>query len=109
MCSSDLNTALCVSAERAFVAALEGGCQVPIGVHGRLVDSRLLLEAIVGLPDGSETLHDVGEIELGKIASNAIESQHIQKAKELGKNLAQSFINKGAREILSRAEKMAFV
>ena len=70
MCSSDLepisrltcaNTALCVSAERAFVAALEGGCQVPIGVHGRLVDSRLLLEAIVGLPDGSETLHDVGD------------------------------------------------
>ncbi|TLD96585.1 hydroxymethylbilane synthase [Helicobacter jaachi] len=93
-------TALCVSAERAFVKALNGGCQVPIGVHARYVNKALILEAIVGLPDGSECISDVQEMPIG------LEEQ--ERARDFGIQLAQGFIAKGARELLARAAQMAF-
>ncbi|WP_343353593.1 hydroxymethylbilane synthase [Helicobacter mastomyrinus] len=94
-------TALCVSAERAFVRELEGGCQVPIGVYAEYTDKNLCLKAIVGLPDGSETIEEYLQ---GKIAL-----ADIRAGENLGRTLAQRFIVKGARELLTRAQKMAFV
>jgi hydroxymethylbilane synthase len=44
-------------AERALLRRLEGGCQVPIGTYGRILDAvggaRLVLDAVVGSLDGS--------------------------------------------------------
>lgn len=97
---SHAQTALCVSAERAFVRTLEGGCQVPIGVYAQYKDTMLLLKAIVGLPNGSEVLEDS--------INEAMNLTDIAASESLGIKLAQSFINKGARELLARAEKMAF-
>lgn len=96
-------TALCVSAERAFVQALNGGCQVPIGVHAQYNDKKLSLQAIVGLPDGSEYIQEsVQECLAGEALDN------INAAQSLAQSLAQSFINKGAKELLNRAQDMAF-
>ncbi len=94
-------TALCVSVERAFVRELEGGCQVPIGVYAEYIDQNLYLKAIVGLPDGSEIIEEHLQ---GKIAL-----ADIRAGENLGRTLAQRFIAKGARELLTRAQKMAFV
>lgn len=94
-------SALCVSAERAFVRALNGGCQVPLAAHAMYVEGKLILQAMVGLPDGSKTLQEVAQDSMGLEDMGASE--------RLGERLAQSMISKGARELLKRAESMAFV
>ncbi len=82
--------------ERDFVEALQGGCQVPIGVRAQVLENGdIVTRAVVGLPDGSELLKD-------KIFGS------IQNYKELGKELAESMIEQGAKELLQRAEEMAF-
>lgn len=93
-------SALCVSAERSFVRVLEGGCQVPIGVQAVYENGILRLRAMVGLPNGQEILQESLE--------DSMLEDDITKAESLGQNLAQSFIAKGAKEILSRARDMAF-
>jgi len=50
-----------ISAERAVLAALEGGCQVPLGAWARFAKGALVLDACVCAPDGSEVLRDRGE------------------------------------------------
>ncbi len=92
-------TALCVIAERAFVRTLEGGCQVPIGVHAKYINDNIFLRAIVGLPDGSEVIEDI-------IEQEAINDEF--SSENLGIEFAQRFIDKGARELLKRAALMAF-
>ncbi len=80
--------------ERDFITILEGGCQVPIGVNARLVGETITVRAILGLPDGSELL--VEELSANK-----------QEYLQLGKTLAQRVIDKGAKSLLQRAEKIA--
>ena len=80
--------------ERDFVSVLEGGCQVPIGISARLKGDEISIDAIVGLPDGSEFIKDSLKTSKDKFQS-------------VGKELAHKFIEKGAKELLKRAEEMA--
>ncbi|MEN6536541.1 MAG: uroporphyrinogen-III synthase, partial [Bryobacteraceae bacterium] len=45
-----------VTAERALLGALGGGCQVPIGAHASIADGRLHLYGLVASPDGSAVI-----------------------------------------------------
>lgn len=45
-------TRVCITAERAFLRRLEGGCQVPIGAHATVEGDNLRLEGMVGGLDG---------------------------------------------------------
>ena len=83
--------------ERDFVRTLEGGCQVPIGVKATLSDDkeRVNIKAIVGMPDGSEIITE----------EMNINSDDYDSA---GSELAQMFIEQGAKELLARAEQIAF-
>lgn len=57
----DIDTRFAVTAERAALAALGGGCQVPIGVHcRRLSSSEDEIFAVVAAPDSGEAvrIHD---------------------------------------------------
>lgn len=62
---NDKETELAVRAERAFLGALNGGCQVPIGAYAVLVGSDgtgaqlLELTGMVGTPDGMTILKDM--------------------------------------------------
>lgn len=49
----DAPTSECVFAERAVLAALEGGCQTPIGVYARYEHDAMVFDAIVCAIDGS--------------------------------------------------------
>jgi hydroxymethylbilane synthase len=80
-----------LTAERAVVAPLEASCATPIGVHARVEGENLLLEAFVGLPDGSEWLRDRVEGEAKQPAA-------------AGALLAERLLSAGAAEILERAE-----
>ena len=51
-------TALRCRAERAFLRALEGGCQVPIGVNSRLEGQELVLTGMVASLDGLRLIRD---------------------------------------------------
>ena len=82
-------TQLCVSAERAMNAHLDGGCQVPIGGYAELHGDMLHLRGLVGEPDGSRLLR--AEIR-GASA----------QAEALGAQLAQELLAKGAKAILDK-------
>jgi hydroxymethylbilane synthase len=63
-----------IRAERAYLKALGAGCQTPVGAWARIIDGRLVLTALIALPNGSikrETI--VGERE---------------EAEELGRKIA---------------------
>ena len=91
---NDENAVIETTIERDFVSVLEGGCQVPIGISARLKGDEISIDAIVGLPDGSEYIKDSLKTSKDKFQS-------------VGKELAHKFIEKGAKELLKRAEEMA--
>ena len=49
----DVETGQRISAERAFLARLDGSCETPIGALAELIDGRLVLRGQILLPDGS--------------------------------------------------------
>ncbi|WP_018921631.1 hydroxymethylbilane synthase [Salsuginibacillus kocurii] len=86
----DEDVARRVTAERAFLHEIEGGCQVPIGGYATLLeDGAVSLEAMVGEPDGSQILKESG------VGNNP---------EELGRSLANNLQSRGAKEILDRVK-----
>lgn len=81
-----------VLAERAFLRELEGGCQVPIGVHTQLDEDTLTLTGLVASVDGKRLVKD-------SVTGYASE------AEQLGIQLAQTLRQQGAQEILSEIFK----
>jgi hydroxymethylbilane synthase len=51
----DAETGFAVTAERAFLAVLDGSCRTPIACHARLCGDRLELEGQALAPDGGES------------------------------------------------------
>jgi hydroxymethylbilane synthase len=75
------------TAERSFLAALGGGCRVPIAAYAREEAGQLVLDGRVTSVDGK---NDVKGTETGLPAN----------AKKIGNALAQRLLNQGALEIL---------
>ena len=80
-------TAQRVAAERALNAALQGGCQVPIGGYAEIEHGVIVLRGLVGRPDGSEIVHGVI-------------SGRPEDGAELGRVLADDLLSRGADSIL---------
>ena len=78
--------------ERAFLARLEGGCQVPIGAHARLDGDSLVLVGCVASLDGSMMVRDSAE-------------DSAENPEQLGTDLAESLLDRGAGEILRAVER----
>jgi hydroxymethylbilane synthase len=81
------DTAVCVSAERALNAGLQGGCQVPIAGFAELQGEGLRLRALVGSPDGAIQVR-------GEVSGPRAE------AEALGQELADDLLFRGADKIL---------
>jgi hydroxymethylbilane synthase len=81
-------TRYAVTAERAALAALGGGCQVPIGVHCAPTADAYTITGVVASPEGSELIRA------------ELEAQHGVDAAELGQRLAEELLRQGARSIL---------
>jgi len=81
-------TALAVAAERAFLSELEGGCQVPIGVHSHLDDGVLHISAVILSVDGRQRL------------AASISGQP-RDSVVMGRKLARQMYDNGGREILA--------
>jgi len=103
-------TAVCVSAERAFLKKLEGGCQVPIAAYARLIsqESGVRGQEKEGLDNHSPfTIHYSLFLEglVGSVSGDTIIRDSISgkpdNAEHLGIQLAEKLISKGAGEILA--------
>jgi len=81
-----------VSSERAFLAALEGGCQVPIGAYAQVKPNGLYLDGIVGSVDGSVTFR------------KKIRGSKANPAKA-GNSLAKDILKAGADIVLNEIYK----
>jgi hydroxymethylbilane synthase len=86
----DPTTHACVVAERSLLAALGGGCVVPLGALAKAERGRLVLEASVLDPDGRRRLH--GEREGA-----------LDDPEGLGRTLAEDLARQGAGAILAAA------
>jgi hydroxymethylbilane synthase len=78
-------TRITVTAERALLATLGGGCQVPVGGHAVLRDGQVHLRALVASPDGS------------RIIRGELSGTH---PGVVGGTLGLTLLDQGAREIL---------
>ena len=87
-------TRIRVVAERAMNRALEGGCQVPIGSYAVLENNEIFLRGLVGAIDGSEIL-------TSEVRGN------ITDASQLGQQLADELLAKGADKILRQVYQQA--
>ncbi len=52
----DADTLTAITAERAFLAVLDGSCRTPIAGHARIADGRVTFRGLILRPDGSEAL-----------------------------------------------------
>ena len=84
---NDPDTFTSLTAERALLAELEGGCQVPIGALGTIAEGTLYLKAIVAGLTGEPIFP-------GAISGPA------SKAEDLGRRLAKRLADAGADEVL---------
>ncbi len=83
-------TRAAVTSERALLAELEGGCQVPMGAWARVEHSELVLEACVLSVDGADYIRK-------RVAGSPLEPE------ALGRALARSLVAAGADRILRLA------
>jgi len=90
----DAGTRICVTAERAFLRRLEGGCQVPIGAIATVNNDQIMIEGVVGALDGSKIHRD------GLDAS-------IDDGESAGIELAERLIKSGALQLLGNARSQA--
>lgn len=84
---NDAATRAAVTAERGVLAALGGGCQVPIGAHARVEHGRIRIMAIVASPDGKELVRAQAEGAAPDAAA-------------IGRDLGAELLRRGAQKIL---------
>jgi len=92
----DLNhdtTARTTAAERAIAETLHASCQSPVATYATISGNSINVAALVALPDGSESLRD----SLSGDSSDAA---------QLGRELAERLLARGARDLLERSEAM---
>jgi hydroxymethylbilane synthase len=88
---NDEPTSQAVTCERTVLAALGGGCQLPVGAFAEPMGETLKLIAVVLSPDGSRYLR--------------VESAGPRHCpEELGRAVAADLISRGADQILSESK-----
>ncbi|HTW65899.1 MAG TPA: hydroxymethylbilane synthase [Bryobacteraceae bacterium] len=80
-------TRAAVTAERAVLASLGGGCQAPMGAHAAVTDGSIGLQALLVSPDGSQVIRR----QLAGPMENAV---------ALGHELGEQLLAAGGKQIL---------
>ncbi|WP_078579637.1 hydroxymethylbilane synthase [Salipaludibacillus agaradhaerens] len=87
---NDPDTERTVTAERAFLHTVEGGCQVPVAGYATLEeDGQVKLTALVASPDGKTVFKET-------IVGHDPE--------KIGKQVAEKMMNEGAKELLDQVK-----
>ena len=88
----DAETRTAIIAERALLAALQGGCQVPLGAWARMERGELVMDAVVCSVDGVQYVRQ---------RATAPPDQ----AAQLGEHMAKLLADGGARSILEEVQR----
>lgn len=91
---TDATAGVALDAERAVVARLGGGCQMPIGAYATVTAETMTLAAIVVALDGSREVR-------------ATASGSVREPGALGVQVADSLLARGADTILADAQKVS--
>lgn len=87
---NDQETFWCVTAERAFLRGLGGGCQFPIAAFARILNCEMHISGLVAAPDGATILRDSIICDAANPTDN-------------GLRLADKLLAKGAGELINLA------
>lgn len=79
-------TRAAVTAERAFLQALGGGCSAPVAAYALTTNGSIRMDGLVAAPDGQRVIRVAG---------------HGHGPADLGAELAQAALGQGARELLA--------
>lgn len=85
---NDEDTRLITAGERSFLRQLDGGCQVPMGVHGTIHRGQLTLKALIASVDGQNCYE-------GEMSGPA------KSAEIIGRNLAKALYEEGGKTIIA--------
>jgi hydroxymethylbilane synthase len=88
----DAETRTAIIAERALLAALQGGCQVPLGAWARMERGELVMDAVVCSVDGVQYVRQ-------RAAAPP------DQAAQLGQQMAKLLADGGARSILEEVQR----
>jgi hydroxymethylbilane synthase len=88
----DAETRAAIITERALLAALQGGCQVPIGAWARIERGEMVLEACVTSVDGQQQVKQ-------RLTGAPDQGQ------QLGEQMARLLMETGAQTILEEVER----
>ena len=86
---NDLDTCLAVTAERAFLKGLGGGCQIPIAALGEIRGPELHLTGVVSSPEGD-------------IFRREVITDNKEGSERLGLTLAERILDKEIAEVLAK-------
>jgi hydroxymethylbilane synthase len=81
-------TRLAVTAERAFLEVIGGGCSASVSAHAKVRGERIEFSAFASTPDGQNVIRD----SFSDQTTNAI---------ELAKKMGQTFVDRGARRLVA--------
>ncbi len=87
----DSKTWYMAAAERTFLEQMNGGCQLPLGCYTSISQNTITLQAAILSVDGTKKL-------------TFSHSGDLQQAQTVAKQLAQTFYNAGAHEILNNIQ-----
>jgi hydroxymethylbilane synthase len=85
---NDADTTYATTAERAFLGLVNGGCQVPMGIFGRVQGELLHVDAVIASLDGKKVIRD------------SIDGPK-RDCQQLGVTLGQRMLERGGQEILA--------
>ena len=86
---SDRDTWVAVEAERAFLAAMDGGCQVPIAGYATINGDKITMTGLIAAPDASKVFKE-------KLTGT--------DADALGKELARIMTEQGAYDLIQQVK-----
>jgi hydroxymethylbilane synthase len=85
----DKPTRIATQAERTVLAAMRGGCSIPLGVYAKVIDNTLAIEAMIADIDGKILIRRSGSSSLDESEACALK-------------LAEELLEAGGREILEK-------
>ena len=89
----DEPTRIATEAERSVLAAMRGGCSIPLGVYARITDERVVIDAMIADVEGEVVIRRSG-------------SSTIDGSKGCALRLAEELLDAGGREILEKIKSV---
>lgn len=92
---NDFHTQICTNAERDFLHALNGGCQVPFAAYAKIENHNIQLDALVSSLDGKKLVRET--------INGTLDS-----ANQLGVKIAKLILSKGGDDIINQLKSLNY-